>query len=72
MLVLSGGTNAWIAAGHASEVDPAYPADEDCIDVYLRAYDRNTDVEARMQEYIDWEVALIDQIAVQFKMGPSA
>ncbi|MDA0786348.1 MAG: rhodanese-like domain-containing protein [Proteobacteria bacterium] len=76
VVALSGGTNAWIAAGRPTDADPAYPADEDCIDVYLRAYDRNTDIEARMQEYIDWEVALIDQIAadedVQFKMGPSA
>jgi len=75
VLVLSGGTNAWIAAGHATEADPRYPADEDCIDVYLRAYDRNTDVEARMQEYIDWEVALIEQIAadddVAFRLGPN-
>lgn len=75
VLVLSGGTNAWVAAGHSTEANPAYPADEDCIDVYLRAYDRNTDVEARMQEYIDWEIALIDQIAadddVSFKMGPA-
>jgi rhodanese-related sulfurtransferase len=76
VLVLSGGTNAWVAAGNPTEADPAYPADEDCSDVYLRAYDRNTDVEARMQEYIDWEVALIDQIAadddVSFRMGPIA
>jgi rhodanese-related sulfurtransferase len=75
VLVLSGGTNAWVAAGHPTEADPAYPADESCIDVYLRAYDRNTDVEARMQEYIDWEIALIDQIAadddVNFSMGPA-
>ncbi len=75
VLVLSGGTNAWVASGHSTEADPAYPADEDCIDVYLRAYDRNTDVEARMQEYIDWEIALIDQIAadgdVTFRMGPA-
>ncbi|MEP4377426.1 MAG: rhodanese-like domain-containing protein [Alphaproteobacteria bacterium] len=75
ILVLSGGTNAWVAAGLETEADPTYPADKDCTDVYLRAYDRNTDVEARMQEYIDWEVALIEQIAadddVQFKMGPA-
>ena len=74
--VLAGGTKAWVAAGHATEADPAYPADADCIDVYLRAYDRNTDVEARMQEYIDWEVALIEQIAadddVAFRLGPIA
>lgn len=74
IVVLHGGTDAWVAAGHATEGDPSYPADEDCIDVYLRAYDRNADVEARMQEYIDWEIALIDQIAndpdVEFRLGP--
>lgn len=73
LLVLAGGTNAWVAAGHATEADPSYPADAECIDVYLRAYDRNTDVEARMQQYIDWEVALIEQIAadddVVFRLG---
>ena len=73
ILVLAGGTNAWVTAGQATEADPFYPADVDCIDVYLRAYDRNTDVEARMQQYIDWEVALIEQIAaaddVVFRLG---
>lgn len=76
ILALAGGTNAWVAAGHPTEADPAYPADDDCIDVYLRAYDRNADVEARMQEYIDWEIALIDQVAadddVSFRLGPVA
>ena len=76
VFVLAGGTDAWAAAGHKVEGDPAYPADEDCIDVYLRAYDRNADVEARMQEYIDWEIALINQIAddpdVEFRLGPVA
>ncbi|MBT5570993.1 MAG: thiosulfate sulfurtransferase [Alphaproteobacteria bacterium] len=74
--VLSGGTNAWLAAGHPDESSPTVPADDACVDVYLRAYDRNTDVEAKMQEYIDWEIALIDQIAndpdVQFHLGPTA
>lgn len=76
VVALAGGTDAWVAAGHPTEGDPATPADEDCIDVYLRAYDRNTDIEARMQEYIDWEIALIDQIAndpdVEFRLGPEA
>jgi len=73
---LEGGTDAWIAAGYPTEADPLVPADEACIDVYLRAYDRNTDVEAKMQEYIDWEVALIEQIAadddVQFRLGAAS
>ncbi|MBN42040.1 MAG: thiosulfate sulfurtransferase [Alphaproteobacteria bacterium] len=71
---LDGGTDAWVAAGHPSEADPLVPSDEECIDVYLRAYDRNADVEAQMQQYIDWEIALIEQIAadddVRFRMGP--
>jgi len=58
------------------EADPQVPADDACIDVYLRAYDRNADVEARMQEYIDWEVALIRQIGsdpdVEFRLGRKA
>ncbi len=74
--VLAGGMNAWSTAGHASEADPQIPPDDACIDVYLRAYDRNADVEARMQEYIDWEVALIRQIAddpdVVFRLGGKA
>lgn len=74
LLVLRGGTDAWLAEGHSVESDSHYPTDEACIDVYLRAYDRNTDVEAKMQEYIDWEIALIDQIAadsdVNFRLGP--
>ena len=72
--VLAGGNEAWISHGLPCASDPSYPADDACIDVYLRAYDRNTDVEARMQEYIDWEIALVDQISrdpdVIFKLGP--
>jgi rhodanese-related sulfurtransferase len=74
--VLDGGNAAWTAAGQALESDPQVPADDACIDVYLRAYDRNVDVEARMQEYIDWEVALIRQIGadpdVEFRLGRKA
>ena len=74
VVVLAGGTDAWVAAGRETEASPTYPVDDDCIDVYLRAYDRNADVEAKMQEYIDWEIALIEQIAsdddVQFRLRP--
>lgn len=74
--VLEGGTDAWVAQGLPCESDRSYPPDEACIDVYLRAYDRNTDVEARMQEYIDWEIALVDQISgdpdVNFRLGPNS
>ncbi len=72
--VLDGGTSAWTAAGHPTEASPETPPDDACIDVFLRAYDRNTDVEAKMQEYIDWEVNLVNQIEadpdVNFRLGP--
>ncbi|MBO6783566.1 MAG: thiosulfate sulfurtransferase [Alphaproteobacteria bacterium] len=72
--VLAGGTEKWLESGHPFEASPGDPADEACVDVYLRAYDRNTDIEAKMQEYIDWEIALIDQISgdsdVLFRLGP--
>lgn len=73
VLVLKDGTDGWQAAGYRVETDPYHPSDDACIDVYLRAYDRNTDVEAQMQEYIDWEIGLIKQIKsdsdVNFRLG---
>lgn len=73
--VLDGGTAAWTAAGHPTEASPETPPDDACIDVYLRAYDRNAGVEAKMQEYIDWEVNLVNQIEadpdVNFRLGPA-
>ena len=55
---LDGGTAAWAAAGKALASDRADPPDEDCVDVYLRPYDRNAGVAEAMQAYLDWEIDL--------------
>ena len=71
--VLEGGTAAWKAAGGKLEKDRAVPADGDCVDFYLRPYDRNSGVEAAMQEYLSWEIDLVHEIVrdgtVRFGVG---
>jgi rhodanese-related sulfurtransferase len=61
--VLEGGTAAWHAFGRPLVKDRLDPPDAACLDVYLRPYDRNSGVEEAMNAYLDWEVALVDQIA---------
>ena len=39
------------------------PPDAECIDAYLRPYDRNDGVEAAMREYLSWEIDLVRQVA---------
>ncbi len=60
--VLAGGTAAWTASGGALETDRTVPPDEDCVDVYLRPYDRNSGIEAAMHAYLSWEVELVNEI----------
>ena len=38
-------------------------------DVWYRAYDRNSGVEDAMRDYLDWEVALIEQIEREDTVG---
>ena len=38
------------------------PADGECIDFYLRPYDRNSGVEEAMQAYLSWEIDLVHEI----------
>lgn len=59
---LAGGTDAWRAAGGEMAVDRQVPADDECVDFYLRPYDRNTGVEAAMQAYLSWEIDLVHEI----------
>ncbi len=61
--VLQGGTAAWAAAGHPLEADRLVPADAECVDFYLRPYDRNAGVEAAMRDYLSWEVDLVHEVA---------
>jgi rhodanese-related sulfurtransferase len=60
--VLAGGTQAWVAAGRTLVKDRSEPADADCIDFYLRPYDRNTGVEEAMNAYLTWEIDLANEI----------
>jgi len=62
VLVLDGGTEAWKAAGQPLEKNRAIPADDDCIDFYLRPYDRNSGVEEAMNAYLTWEIDLVHDI----------
>jgi len=57
---LKGGTAAWAAAGRPLSRD-ARMADE-AIDVWLKPYEKAGDPKAGMQEYLTWEVDLIDRI----------
>ena len=61
--ILAGGTKAWQAAGFPLAADRRDPADADCVDFYLRPYDRNEGVEAAMHEYLSWEIDLVNEVA---------
>jgi len=59
--VLAGGTAAWSAAGFPLESGTtrlASPAD----DIYYRPYDGKSQIEQAMKDYLDWEVALVEQL----------
>ena len=60
--MLAGGTRAWAAAGQPVEqgvTRPTTAAD----DVWYKPYDHEGDQEKHMNAYLDWETALVDQIA---------
>jgi rhodanese-related sulfurtransferase len=61
--VLEGGVAAWKEAGLPLQASRRNPEDADCIDVYLRPYDRNDGVEAAMREYLSWEIDLVHEVA---------
>jgi rhodanese-related sulfurtransferase len=61
--VLAGGLAAWRAAGLPLSADRRTPADADCVDAYLRPYDRNEGIQAAMREYLSWEVDLVHEVA---------
>ena len=58
---LEGGTDAWRAAGlplEQGETRMLEPPE----DVYYKPYDHKAQIEAAMQDYLQWEVALLEQI----------
>jgi len=58
--VLTGGTATWKAAGLPLESGNTRLAAE-TDDVYYKPYDRQAQIEQAMQDYLDWEVALVEQ-----------
>jgi rhodanese-related sulfurtransferase len=61
--ILDGGTAAWKAAGFPVAADRRDPPDADCVDFYLRPYDRNDGIEAAMHAYLSWEIDLVHEVA---------
>jgi 3-mercaptopyruvate sulfurtransferase SseA len=59
--VLSGGTAAWVKAGHPMAKGFKDALDEPK-DVWVRPYDLDQGNEAAMQTYLGWEVDLTKQI----------
>lgn len=59
--VLTGGTATWKAAGLPLESGGTRLAAE-TDDVYYKPYDRQAQIEQAMQDYLDWEVALVEQV----------
>jgi len=60
-LALEGGTEAWRAAGLPLEQGTTRMASA-ADDVYYRPYDRRAQIEQAMKDYLDWEVALVEQL----------
>jgi rhodanese-related sulfurtransferase/predicted metal-dependent enzyme (double-stranded beta helix superfamily) len=59
--VLASGTRAWKAAGLPLESGSTHLASE-TDDVYYKPYDHRAQIEQAMQDYLDWEVALVEQV----------
>jgi rhodanese-related sulfurtransferase len=62
VLVLSGGTGAWIDAGLPVETGATRLA-APLIDRYRRPYEGTDNQHAAMQAYLDWEFGLVAQLA---------
>jgi rhodanese-related sulfurtransferase len=62
VMVLAGGTQAWVRAGLPLETGPTRMASEPD-DVVLSARERSQDREAAMREYLAWEINLVNDMA---------
>ncbi|HVC61198.1 MAG TPA: rhodanese-like domain-containing protein [Acetobacteraceae bacterium] len=62
VLALSGGTAAWVAAGHALEPGATHMVSA-ADDMRLRARDQAGSVEDAMRAYLAWEIDLVNQMA---------
>jgi 3-mercaptopyruvate sulfurtransferase SseA len=61
IMVLTGGTESWIAAGLPLETGPTHMASE-ADDVVLSARERGQGREEAMREYLAWEIELVNQM----------
>lgn len=59
--VLTGGTDAWCAAGLPLSTEPRWTSEP--IDTYKRPYEGTDNPREAMQGYIDWELQLVAQLA---------
>jgi rhodanese-related sulfurtransferase len=62
VVALSGGTAAWVAAGHALERGATRMASAPD-DMRLRAREQSGSVEDAMRAYLEWEIELVNQMA---------
>jgi hypothetical protein len=58
---LAGGNAAWAASSRPLTADDPRFADE-VLDVWLKPYERQAGVKSAMQEYLSWEVDLLERI----------
>jgi len=58
---LAGGTTAWQSAGQPLSQEPRMA--DDAIDAWLKPYERSGDTRGAMNEYLSWEIDLIERIA---------
>jgi rhodanese-related sulfurtransferase len=63
VMVLSGGTEAWRRAGLTLETGATQMASE-ADDVVLSARERNQNREEAMREYLEWEINLVNDMAI--------
>ncbi len=62
VMALAGGTKGWRHAGHDMEAGFTRPTTE-ADDVWYKPYDHDDEVVAQhMQDYLTWEIALVDQL----------
>ena len=59
---LAGGNDAWVASGGALVPGEENMADAP-LDLWLKAYERSRGVKEAMEEYLRWEIELLDRIA---------
>ena len=59
---MAGGMATWKADGLPLEANKRVPSDAECIDFYLRPYDRNDGIEEAMREYLSWEIDLVHEV----------